>query len=392
MKNIIDEFIIQKELGIKRILKIIFIIVIIVCLCCIFFLYFYKQDFRKWIDINIFRKNITNENINTIYLDTNKNNQIYCYGKNICILNDKNLKVYNPFGESITEVAIDINTAIFDSYDKYLAIAEKNGQNVCVIFDKDIIWKQKVDGEIEKISLNRNGYLAIITTDTTYKSIIIVYDSNGKQLLKNYLSTARVTDVSISNDNKYVAYSELNTSGTLLQSNVEILSIEKASNDSKDAKFFSYQSDLSTMIVDIKYQNKDNLVCVYDNSVNVINQNENKQLLEINNTTTFVSGNLSNAIAYISEVSTGLIGSDAILNIVNTSNNQTITYNLDENPKELYTFENIIGVNTGTDIYFINTIGMLVKRYTSNQEISKVILSNNVALIIYKDRIEIIEL
>ena len=392
MKNIIDEFIIQKELGIKRILKIIFIVVIIVCLCCIVFVYFYKQDFRKWVDINIFRKNITNENINTIYLDTNKNNQIYCYGKNICILNDKNLKVYNPFGESITEVAIDINTAIFDSYDKYLAIAEKNGQNVCVIFDKDIIWKQKVDGEIKKISLNRNGYLAIITTDTTYKSIIIVYDSNGKQLLKNYLSTARVTDVSISNDNKYVAYSELNTSGTLLQSNVEILSIEKASNDSEEAKIFSYQSDLSTMIVDIKYQNKDNLVCVYDNSVNVIHQNENKQLLEINNTTTFVSVNLSNAIAYISEVSTGLFGSDAILNIVNTANNQTTTYNLDENPKELYTFENIIGVNTGTDIYFINTIGMLVKRYTSNQEISKVILSNNVALIIYKDRIEIIEL
>lgn len=392
MKNIIDEIIIQKELGIKRILKIVFIGIAIVCLCLTVFLYFYKQNFRKWVDLNIFRKNVTNDSINSIYLDTNKNNQIYCYGKNICILNDKNLKIYNSFGEDITEISVDINTAIFDSNDKYLSIAEKNGQNVCVIFDKELIWKQKVDGEIEKISLNKNGYLAIITTDTTYKSIIIVYDSNGNQLLKNYLSSARVTDISISNDNKYIAYSELDTSGTLLKSNIEILSLEKAKNNLNDAKTFSYQSDLSKMIVDIKYQNKGNLVCTYDNTIDVINQNENKQLLEIDNTITFVSGNLNNGIVYIQEGSAGLFGSYSILNIINPSNNQRVTYNLEENPKELYAFDNIIGVNTGTDIYFINTFGMLVKSYTSNQEISKVLLSNNLALVIYKDRIEIIEL
>lgn len=392
MKNIIDEIIIQKELGIKRILKIVFIGIAIVCLCLTVFLYFYKQNFRKWVDLNIFRKNVTNDSINSIYLDTNKNNQIYCYGKNICILNDKNLKIYNSFGEDITEISVDINTAIFDSNDKYLSIAEKNGQNVCVIFDKELIWKQKVDGEIEKISLNKNGYLAIITTDTTYKSIIIVYDSNGNQLLKNYLSSARVTDISISNDNKYIAYSELDTSGTLLKSNIEILSLEKAKNNLNDAKTFSYQSDLSKMIVDIKYQNKGNLVCTYDNTIDVINQNENKQLLEIDNTITFISGNLNNGIVYIQEDSAGLFGSYSILNIINLSNNQRITYNLEENPKELYAFDNIIGVNTGTDIYFINTFGLLVKSYTSNQEISKVLLSNNLALVIYKDRIEIIEL
>ena len=392
MKNIIDEIIIQKELGIKRILKLVFIGIAIVCLCLTVFLYFYKQNFRKWVDLNIFRKNVTNDSINSIYLDTNKNNQIYCYGKNICILNDKNLKIYNSFGEDITEISVDINTAIFDSNDKYLSIAEKNGQNVCVIFDKELIWKQKVDGEIEKISLNKNGYLAIITTDTTYKSIIIVYDSNGNQLLKNYLSSARVTDISISNDNKYIAYSELDTSGTLLKSNIEILSLEKAKNNLNDAKTFSYQSDLSKMIVDIKYQNKGNLVCTYDNTIDVINQNENKQLLEIDNTITFISGNLNNGIVYIQEDSAGLFGSYSILNIINLSNNQRITYNLEENPKELYAFDNIIGVNTGTDIYFINTFGLLVKSYTSNQEISKVLLSNNLALVIYKDRIEIIEL
>ena len=392
MKNLIDEIIIQKELGLKRIFKIMFIIIVIVSLCVIVFFYFYKQSFRKWVDINIFRKNVTNESINSIYLNTDKNNQIYCYSKNICILNDKVLTLYNSFGESITELSVDINYAIFDSKDKYLAIAEKNGQNVCLIFDKDIMWKQKIDGQIEKISINRNGYLAIIATDNTYKSIIIVFDSNGKQILKNYLSASRVTDVSISNDNKKVAYCELDTSGTLLQSKIEILSIEKANNDSEDIKVSSYQADLSKMIVSIEYQDKENLVCIYDDSVYVINQNESKQLLQIDNAITFISGDLNKAIAYISELSNGMLGQESILNIINPSNKQTIKYNLEENPKDLYTFDSLIGVNTGTDIYFINTLGLLVKIYSSNQEISNVLLSNNLALVIYKDRIEIIEL
>ena len=391
MKNIIDEIIIQKELGIKRIFKIIFIIIAIVTLCLIVFFYFYKQNFRKWVDINIFRKNVTNKSINSIYLNTDKNNQIYCYAKNICILNDKVLTLYNSFGEKNTDLSVDINSALFDSKDKYLAIAEKNGQNICLIFDKDIMWNQKIDGQIEKISINRNGYLAIVATDTTYKSIIIVYDSNGKQILKNYLSTSRVTDISISNDNKNIAYCEIDTSGTLLQSKIEILSIEKANNELEKAKVFSYQADLSKMIVDIEYQDKGNLVCIYDDSVYGINQNENKQLLEINNTITFVSGKLNKSVVYISELTSGLFGKEAILNIISSSN-QTIKYNLEENPKDLYTFDSIIGVNTGTDIYFINTLGLLVKMYSSNQEISNVLLSNNLALVIYKDRIEIIEL
>ena len=35
---------------------------------------------------------------------------------------------------------------------------------------------------------------------------------------------------------------------------------------------------------------------------------------------------------------------------------------------------------------------MLIKKYTSNQEITNVVLSNELAIIIYKDKVEIIDL
>ena len=116
------------------------------------------------------------------------------------------------------------------------------------------------------------------------------------------------------------------------------------------------------------------------------------QIVTNDDTMTFLSGNLKNNIAYIKEEATGLFNSNSVLNIINTSNNQHTTYNFDEIAKEMYTYGNVIGINIGTEIYFVNTNGMLIKKYTSNQEITDVILSNELAIIIYKDRVEIIDL
>ena len=392
MKNKLIDFYIEKELIIKKIAKISIIVLICILICTVITLYFIRQDFRRWIDINILRKDITTSDVANIDLSTNKNNQIYCYGKNICILNDKNLKIYTSSGQEETNISVDINTALFDSNEKYLAIAEKNGQNICTIFDKTFLWKQQVDGEILQIAINQNGYVAVVTTDTTYKSIITLYDQNGKSVLKNYLSTSRVVDISISNDNKFLAFAEMDTSGALIQSNIKIISVDEALKKPEEAIIYTYNADSSKMIVNINYQEKNILACVFNDSVEVINQKINEKKFDIEKNDTFVSGDLNSNIAFIAEESTGIFNSKSIVNILNTSNNQKITYNIDEVVKEMYAYKDTIGINVGTEIYFINTNGMLNKKYTSKQEITNVILSDSLAIIIYKDKIEIIDL
>ena len=392
MKNKLMDFYIEREYKIKKIAKISMVLIVIIAIISLITIYIKEQRFRTWVDINIFRKNINTTDIASIDLATNKNNQIYCYGKNICILNDKNLKVYSSSGQETSNISVDINTALFASKEKYLAIAEKNGKNICVIFDKTFLWKQQVDGEILQIAVNQNGYVAVVTTDTTYKSIIILYDQNGKSVLKNYLSSSRVIDVSISNDNKYVAFAELDTAGATIQSNIKIISVDEALKKPEEAIIYTYNSDNSKMVVNINYQDKGILACTFDDSVEIINQKNHEKKLDIEKNYTFISCDLNNAIAYIKEESTGIFNSKSTVNIVNTSNNQQNVYDIDEVIKEMYASKDIVGINVGTEIYFINTNGMLVKKYNSKQEITNVIMSDNLAIIIYKDKIEIIDL
>lgn len=391
MKNSLKDFYYERELIIKKIAKISLIVIFIIAIITLVVLYIVRQDFRRWVDITILRKDITTSDIASIDLTANKNNQVYCYGKNICILNDKNLKIYNSSGGEETDIPVDINTAVFDSNGKYLAIAEKNGQNLCTIFDKTFLWKQQIDGEILQISINKNGYVAVVTTDTTYKSIITLYDQNGKSVLKNYLSSSRVIDVSISNDNKYIAFAELDTMVALIQSNIKIISVDKALENAEEAIVYTYNADTSEMIVNINYQDKGVLACHLDDSIKVINGNNIEEKLKLDKNCTFLSCDLNNCFAYINEENAGIFNSKSILNITNSLNGQTKIYNLSEVIKEMYAYNNIIGVNVGAEIYFININGMLIKKYTSKQEIANVILSDELGVIIYKDKIEIIE-
>ena len=130
------DFYIEREIIIKKIAKISIVVIAIISIISLIIVYIKEQNFRRWVDINILRKDIKTSDVASIDLSTNKNNQIYCYGKNICILNDKNLKIYNSSGQETTNISIEVNTALFDSNGKYLAIAEKNGKNICTVFDK----------------------------------------------------------------------------------------------------------------------------------------------------------------------------------------------------------------------------------------------------------------
>ena len=90
-----------------------------------------------------------------------------------------------------------------------------------LITDKDISWQANTEGNISKVYVNKNGYVAVVITDTSYKTVIEMYNPEGKEMFKTYLSSTRTADVAISNDNKYLAIAEVDTSGTIIQSNIK---------------------------------------------------------------------------------------------------------------------------------------------------------------------------
>ena len=140
-------------------------------------------------------------------------------------------------------------------------------------------------------------------------------------------------------------------------------------------------------------QDKHKLICMYTDCIHMIENGEDKVLCDNREKKIiFQSIELDNYVVSIEEKSSGLFTADSIVKIINVGNKNTHEYIVDSVTKEMYSYSNIIALNLGTEVEFINTGGWLVKRYIANQEITDVVVSSNLAGIIYRDKIEIINL
>ena len=393
MRDYWEEEPLEKKINKKKIIILILIVALILALATFMIIYISNENAREWIDKNVFRKEIMQNNATILEIKEGEENNIYAYSKYIGILNKNQFAIYNNTGSLENTLEVQVSNPIFNSSNRFLVMAEKKGQKLCMITDKNITWNNSVDGNISDVYINKNGYVAVVIVDTSYKTVIAMYNPEGKEMFKTYLSSTRTVDVAISNDNKYLAIAEVDTSGTIIQSNVKVISVDKASSDPTNALENTYTAESDKLITNLKYQDKNKLVCMFTDSIYVIENNEFKNLIDNKDKKViFQTIELNNYVASIEEKSSGLFTADSIVSIVNVENKNTKEYTVKSVEKEIYEYGNIIALNLGTEIEFINTDGWLVKRYIANQEITNIVLSENIAGIIYRDKIEIVNL
>lgn len=384
----------EKKVNKKKVIITIIAIIITLFLIIISAIYINNKNVRLWIDKNIFRKEVIQNNLPTIELNESDTQNIYAFNKYIGVLSKNQFAIYDNSGKKQDELNIEITKPIFNSNGRHLVIAEEKGQKVYLITDKGIAWEKCVEGNISQVEVNKNGYVAITIVDTINKTVVAVYDNTGNWLFNNILSTTRVVSTSLSNDNKYLALAEIDTSGTQIQSSIKVMSIEEGKNNPSNSIKKVYNSEKGDLITQIKYQEKDKLLCMYTDKINVIKTDETTETISENKDkkVSFTSISLSNSAVMLEEKSSGLFTADSIVSIINPDNKNISTYTTEAVTKEIYTYDNIIGLNLGAEVEFINTSGWLVKKYTAEQEITNIVLSNSMAGIVYRDKIELINL
>ena len=366
----------QKKVNKKKIVIATIIGILLITLISMTIIYINNKEARNWIDKNIFQKEKTQNNLPSIEIDESDSSNIYAFNKYIGILNKNNFQIYDNTAKKENKLTIEISKPIFTSNNRYLVIAEEKGQKLYLIEDRDIAWETEIEGNIAQVTVNKNGYVAVTIVDTLYKTTIVMYDNKGNELFK------------------YLAIAEIDTSGTIIQSNIKIISIEEGKNNPDNSVKKIYNGENNDLITNIKYQGKDKLLCMYTDKISVIKTDETIENIQEygNRKVSFTSIELANASITVEEKSSGIFTADSIVNIIDSDNKSTSLYTAESVTKEIYTANNIIALNLGSEVEFINTSGWLVKKYIAEQEITSIVLSNSIAGIIYRDKIEIINL
>ena len=128
---------------------------------------------------------------------------------------------------------------------------------------------------------------------------------------------SRVVDISISQDNKYLAIAEVDLSGIIIKSRIQIISIELAKTDSEKAIQYKYEATNNKLIMNIEYQEQNNLICMYNDSVDILQEQNNKEIESFKNKKiSFMTVQLNNRITLLEEKSTGEYTADTKLRII----------------------------------------------------------------------------
>lgn len=383
----------QRKSKLKKLSAFIVFLIMIIAIIVLMVIYMYNIDFRRWCDENLLMKEIKQEKTKSIELDGDENTQIYAYDKYICIFRKKALEMYNKVGTKVETIELDINKAVFNSAGRYLAIFEENGQKFYLISGKEKLFENEVEGNISKINVSTSGYVSVVITNTSYKSIVDVYDKSGKEVFKTNLVTSRVADVAISGDSKYLAIAEIDISGILIKSSVQIISIELAQTESENAIVYKYQAPTDKLIMNVQYQDKETILCAYSDSIDILQNNQNKELINFEDKKlAYMTIELNNRILTLQEISTGEYTSDTYVSIINPKNLKIREYIANNVTKSIFTYENKIAINFGTELHIINTNGILLKKYVSETEINDIVMTDNLVGVIYRDSVQIVNL
>lgn len=383
----------EKTLNKKKVTIAITILIILLVLIISVVAYVASPKVRNFMDKYILFKSVNENDLAYINIDTENNIYTYAFHNYVVILENQKLTLYNSSGNEVDSFNVSISSPIFASQDNYLVIAEKGQQKMYLIKDKKILWDKDVEGQISRVNVNQNGYVSVVVSGTSYKSVITTFAENGSEVFKTFLSNTLAVDVDISRDNKYLSFCEMDLSGSLIESKVKTISIDKAKQDPANAIIYTYEIPSNTLVTNIEYHEKDVLLCLCDNQVYSLKDGKLEAIAGLSEyETTFCGIQLNKSYFKINENINGINNQNSKVEIYNTSNNNSSVYEIEGIAKDVYSKDGVIAVNLGSEIYFINEMGWLVKKYTSSQEIRGVVVSDNIAGIIYRNKIEFLGL
>ncbi len=381
----------QPKIAKAKVIKLGISVFVIIFIAIVLARYLINDDFRSMVDSKILRKNVSENSSNVIEINSDGNPYVYAFDKYITVLSKNVLSFYAQDAKFVSSIDVNITTPYINSEDKYLVVAEKGGSKLYFISEMGVKWEKDIEGEIYRVSVNKNGYVSVILKNATYKSIVVVFDVNGNELLRNFLKSSYAICSEISDNNQYLAVGRIDYSGTVVKSIIDLISIGTAKDNPKNSVVNKYESESGKILANIKFNDKDEAICMFDSYIQKLTKDTSQKLYDINSDNMFVDINLKNNMVIVEKETSGLFSYEYQMSIKNTAGKSDNLYILgSDTPKKLKVTENLICLNLANEVRVVSLGGWLLKRYTTKSEIQDIVVGDSIIGIIYNNKIEVI--
>lgn len=131
------------------------------------------------------------------------------YKDGIVRVTTDNLVVMDSVGTQFQSVLTGFSAPALITTNKYILAYDQGGKRLIVTNSFTVLFDKTFEDNIVSVSMNENGYIAVITESNAYKNKLIIFDSSFREVYKINSLNRYIISADVSNDNRYVAVSSL---------------------------------------------------------------------------------------------------------------------------------------------------------------------------------------
>lgn len=183
-------------------------------------------------------------------------------GSNILLLNNNGMKAVDKEGETKWEYETTLTAPVVDVEDGKILLADLDGNCTMRLFDEngELKLTYPIGSGLSAAELNKNGYAVAVVDESGYKGSVVVYDKRGEEVFKWNSGEGYIIDAALSDNNKYVAVSQMMSDSETVYSRIIVLSVD-------DGSVISTSTRNDSLVSDIRFYGNSSVIGVSDSDV-----------------------------------------------------------------------------------------------------------------------------
>lgn len=145
------------------------------------------------------------------------------------LYNSQGVKKYNTKGEFESDYYKSAFSPIMHIKGKYSVLSDTTSAEVTVLKGNNLKYEIKAPQNIKSVSVNSKGYTTVITGETGYKSLVIVYNNKGEEKYRWYSDEGYAVDAKLADNCKILAVASVKMDANELVTVVEQYKLNKES-------------------------------------------------------------------------------------------------------------------------------------------------------------------
>lgn len=229
--------------------------------------------------LNVFHKYDSYKVLDSIKLDTAENSQYVSFEDFIIKYNEDGIS-YIDGEETVWNDAFEMKMPMVDVCNSYLAIADKNTNDILVYNKKGRQSKITTSYPIVKIEVAKQGVVAALLEDDN-ANYIEVFDKEGNQLVTHKAlleDQGYPLNFSLSEDGTKMMVSYLSIDGAVLKNVVRFYNFSSAGKNSKDRMVGEFDEYEETIVPTVEFISNTDAIAVGENVVSVYSMNDKPDL------------------------------------------------------------------------------------------------------------------